>query len=223
MGTVTVLLFHTVVSTNRSPMGPDQSPTRPVHTVVQLAQGWRYSYGWRPAPPLFTYCGPYGCAARSNGEPPWRPISLALSAGLAFASAPDATTGAGAGYGIRLGANLVDRLSLTVGIEGANLRNGGSESEFATLLGLQWFPLPILYFRGAVGAGAISAADSQVQTQYFGTGTSNGIYQAWSAALGLELGQTADFSIGIEGTSTWLFLPAAVWNSVQFNVVLSFF
>ena len=228
LGILTVLLFHSVASgdLSESPARPniDTVPARP---TVQLAQGWRYpySYRWRPAPTYVAVCEGYECSPHYyRGERPWRLVSLSLSGGFAYSAGADvATVGSGGAFGARLGAGLVDRLSLTVGFEGTSSRRGGQdEFEGAALVGLQWYPVPFLYLRGSVGAGTVSYANPQGDSYYAG-GASNVLHPAMSAALGLELGDSAGFAFGLEGVSTWIHVPGEDWNSVQLNLVLSFF
>ena len=125
-----------------------------------------------------------------------------------------------AAFGLRLGAGLVDRLSLTVALEGTRIRRGDQdESETAALVGLQWYPLSFLYFRGAAGAGVVSYATPWGDSDYAG----GGVHPALSAALGLELGDPVGFAFGLEGVSTWMHVPGENWSSVQVSVVVSFF
>jgi len=128
---------------------------------------------------------------------PWRPVSLTLS--LGFASLTDSTVDyrdSGASFGLRLGAEIAQRLALTVGLEGTNAqRDGYNENQWAFLVGLQWFFLPQLYVRGAVGAGGVSTDDD------------DGLHVALGGGLGFELVQMADFALGVELAGTWLHLP----------------
>jgi hypothetical protein len=155
---------------------------------------------------------------------PWRPISLTLS--LGFASPTDSTVDyrdSGASIGLRLGAAIAQRLVLTVGMEATNAqRDGYNENQWAFLVGLQWFFLPQLYLRGAVGAGSVSTDDAQAFARYFGR-DDNGLHGALAAGLGVELLETADFALGVELAGTWLHLPGADWNSLGANLVVSFF
>jgi hypothetical protein len=228
LGILTVLLFHSV-----APSGLPDGPARPIidpvpaRPTVLLAQGWRYpyGYGWRPAPTYVSVCEGYECSPHYYArEFPWRPVSLSLSGGFAFSTGADVPTGdSGMAFGLRLGAGLVDRLSLTVALEGTgSQRSGRDESEAAALLGLQWYPLPFFYFRGAVGAGVISYANPGTDASYAGTG-SGVLHPVLSAAIGIECGHSDHFAFGLEGVSTWMHVPGEDWNSVQINMVLSFF
>jgi hypothetical protein len=231
MGIVTVLLVHSVVAGElpegtavKSPLGLDTALSRP----VEVAQGWRYppyGYRWRPAPRYVLVYPDYDRSPRySSGEPPWRPVSLSLSAGFAYCAGADvAVGGPGAAFGVRLGAGLVDRLSLTVALEGTgSRREGQDESEAAALLGLQWYPLPFLYFRGAFGAGVVSLAGPGGNSDYAGS-ASGVVHPALSAAIGLEIADSAGFAFGLEGASTWIYVPGENWNAVQISMVVSFF
>ncbi len=231
MGIVTVLLVHSVVAGElpegtaaKSPLGLDTALSRP----VEVAQGWRYppyGYGWRPAPRYVVVYPDYDRSPRyGSGEQPWRPVSLSLSAGFAYCAAADVAMGeSGAAFGVRLGAGLVDRLSLTVALEGIGSRHGGQDdSEAAALLGLQWYPLPFMYFRGAFGAGVVSYANPGGDSDYAGS-ASNVVHPALSAAIGLEIGDSAGFAFGLEGGSTWIHVPGKDWGSVQISMVVSFF
>ena len=227
LGILTVLLFHSVAPGDlpESPakLSLDTAPSHP----VQLAQGWRYPYAyrWRPAPSFVAVCEGYECSPHHyERERPWRPVSLSLSAGFAYSAGADvAIGGSGGAFGLRLGAGLVDRLSLTVALEGTRSRRGDQdESEAAALLGLQWYPLPFLYFRGAAGAGVVSYANPGADSSYAGGG-SDVLHPVLSTALGLEFGDSAGIAFGLEGVSTWMYVPGENWNSVQINFVLSFF
>ena len=112
MGTVSVLLFHSVVAGELS--SPPVNPTAGkelAHPSVQLAQGWRYRHfsGWQPAPTYVSVCEGYECSPHYNDrELPWRPVSLSLSAGFAHSDGGDVTVGgSGGALGVRLGAGLV--------------------------------------------------------------------------------------------------------------------
>jgi hypothetical protein len=208
LGIVSVLLFHSV----------------PAHPAIQVAHAWPYpyAYGWRPAPTYVAVCEGYECSRRDDdGELPWRLVSLSLSAGFAYAAGADVPMGgSGGAFGLRLGAGLVDRLSLTVALEGTRSRRGDQdESETAALVGLQWYPLSFLYFRGAAGAGVVSYPGPGGDPDYAG----GGVHPALSAALGLELGDPAGFAVGLEGVSTWMHVPGENWSSVQISMVVSFF
>jgi hypothetical protein len=90
LGILTVLLFHSVAPSNlaESPAGPNIDTAHP----VQLAQGWRYPYAyrWRPAPSYVAVCEGYECSPHYvDRERPWRPVSLALSAGFAYTAGAD--------------------------------------------------------------------------------------------------------------------------------------
>jgi hypothetical protein len=198
-----------------------------VRPSIQLAQGWRYRQfsGWQPAPTYVSVCEGYECSPHYNDrELPWRPVSLSLSAGFAHSDGGDVTVGgSGGALGVRLGAGLVGRLSLTVGFEGTSSRRGDKdETEGAALIGLQWYPLPFLYFRGAFGAGVVSYANPGADASYAG-GESNVLHPALSAAVGIECARTDSFAFGLEGLGTWLHVPGENWSSVQLNMVVSFF
>ena len=217
LATLAVALVHSVVLAQQAP--PPPPPAFPP---------W---YGpppgytrWRPPPPP-TYYQTY--ESQPPGEIrglPWRPVSLPLS--LGFATPTDSSVdyrALGASFGLRLGAEIAQRLALTVGLEGTNAqRDGYNDNQWAFLVGLQWFFLPQLYVRGAVGAGSVSTDDGQAFARYFG-GDDNGLHGALGAGLGVELLQTADFALGVELAGTWLHLPRADWNSLGANLVVSFF
>jgi hypothetical protein len=225
LGIFTVLLFHSVAFGDlpESSARPSVDTVLP-HSTVQLAQGWRYpyAYGGRPAPSYVAVCEGSECSPHYyDRERPWRPVSLSLSGGFAYSSGADVALGeSGAAFGLRLGAGLVDRLSLTVALEGTRSRRGNKdESETAALLGLQWYPLPFLYFRGAAGAGVVSYASPGSDSYYAG----GGLHPVLSAALGFELGDSAGIAFGLEGVSTWMHMPGEDWSSEQINLVVSFF
>jgi hypothetical protein len=227
LGIVTVLLFHSVATGK-----PPASPAPPsvgrdlAQASVQRAEAWPYPYRRWYVPREILGCPNNDCSPRNDdSERPWRLVSLSLSAGLAYSAGADVAIGASGGaLGVRLGAGLVDRLSLTVGLEGTSgRRSGQNEFEGAALIGLQWYPLSFLYFRGAAGAGVVSYADPDGHDPSYAGGASNVVHPAVSAALGLELGDPAGFAIGLEGVSTWMHIPGENWSSVQVSMVLSFF
>jgi len=76
--------------------------------------------------------------------------------------------------------------------------------------------------RGAVGAGVISYANPGTDASYAGTGSS-ALHPVMSAAMGIECGHSDHFAFGLEGVSTWIHVPGENWNSVQLDMVLSFF
>ena len=229
MGIATVLLFHSVVA-GELPEAYAGAPARPTvgRTLAQSVpppQAWPYPYRRWYVPLDVIDCADDDCSPRNdNRERPWRPVSLSLSAGFAYSAGADvAIGGSGGAFGLRLGAGLVDRLSLAVALEGTRSRRGDQdESETAALLGLQWYPLPFLYFRAAVGAGVVSYANPGADASYTGNG-SDVLHPVLSTALGLELGDSAGIAFGLEGVSTWMYVPGENWNSVQINFVLSFF
>jgi len=222
IGLVTVLLFHSVVSGNQSKVST--LPNTTLKPTRQVAHGWPYpyTYEWRPSPTFVSVCEGYECLRHDDEhEQPWRLVSLSLSAGFAHSAGADiGPGGSGGAFGLRLGAGLVDRLSLTVALEGTRSRRGDQdESQTAALVGLQWYPLTFLYFRGAAGAGVVTDAAPGSTSDYAG----GGIHPVLSTALGLELSDLASFAFGLEGVSTWMRVPGENWSSVQLNLVVTFF
>jgi hypothetical protein len=204
LGISSVLLFHSVAS----------------HPVVQVAHGWPYPH--RSSPTFAAGCEGYECSRRPDDRKlPWRPVSLSLSGGFAKASGAEvAAGGSGGAFGLRLGAGLVDRLSLTVACEGTRMRRGDQdESETAALLGLQWYPLTFVYFRAAAGAGVVSYERPGGGSDEAG----NGLHPVFSTALGLELGDSVGFAFGLEGANSWMRLPGENWRSAQVSLVVTFF
>jgi hypothetical protein len=155
---------------------------------------------------------------------PWRPVSLTLSLGLASPSDSSVDhRDSGASFGLRLGAEIAQRLALTVGLEATNAqRDGYNENQWAFLVGLQWFFLPQWFLRGAIGAGSVSTDDAQAYARYFGH-DDDGLHAALGAGVGVELLQTEDFALGVELAGTWLHLPGVEWNSLGANLVISFY
>ena len=230
MGIATVLLFHSVVA-GELPEAYAGAPARPTvgRTLAQSVpppQAWPYPYRRWYVPLDVIDCADDDCSPRNdNRERPWRPVSLSLSAGFAYSAGADVAAGeSGGAFAVRLGAGLVDGLALTVGFEGASgRRSGQDEFEGAALVGLQWYPLSFLYLRGSAGAGVVSYADPGGYDPSYAGGASNVVHPALSAALGLELSDSAGFAFGIEGVGTWMHIPGENWNSVQVNLVVSFF
>jgi hypothetical protein len=206
VATLAVALVHSVVLAQQEPVPP------PMPFPPWSQPPPNYSR-WRPPPPPMDDQSYQPQPPGEIHSLPWRPVSLTLS--LGFASLTDSTVDyrdSGASFGLRLGAEIAQRLALTVGLEGTNAqRDGYNENQWAFLVGLQWFFLPQLYVRGAVGAGGVSTDDD------------DGLHVALGGGLGFELVQMADFALGVELAGTWLHLPKADWNSLGANLVVSFF
>jgi hypothetical protein len=218
----TVLALHSVTTTEtHQPAVPEVS-----HPSYQVAHGWPIFYPWVPPPRIYTGC--VNCEPPSRyemAERPWRPVSLSLALGFGLASGAELpTSDSGLSFSARLGAGLVDRLSLIVGFEGMSSRRyEHDELAGALLLGLQWYPVPFLYFRGAVGAGAIKMSEPGSSGSGFAGGESNVIHPALSGGIGIEFGASSDFSFALEASSTWMYLPTDSWSSVSLNLVVNFF
>jgi hypothetical protein len=237
---VPVLAFHSVASaeSHQPPVIPS-SDAKPVQTKIQLAHGWyapvpfapRYypSYRFQPSPRMYVDCPTCDEPSRRyEGQRPWRPISLTLSAGLAYASGAEIAGGSGASFAARLGAGLVDRLSLTIGFEGTDcIHRGDDEVQGAAFIGLQWYPLHFLYFRGAFGAGILSykqpGSDSRDIASDDGDNGQDVIHPALSGGIGLEISDSYGVAFALELAGTWMHLANENWSSTQINLVVSFF
>jgi hypothetical protein len=224
IGFVTVLLFHSVVAGVLSePLARPAVGRALAYPSVQRAQAWPYPYRRWYAPREILECTDGDCSPRNDaGERPWRLVSLSLSAGFAYSAGAEVSTGeSGGAFGVRLGAGLVDRLSLTVAFESTTgRRNGQDEFEGAALVGLQWYPLSFLYLRGAAGAGVVSYADQGGYDRGYAGGSSGVLHPALSTALGLELSNQDGFAFGIEGVGSWMYIPGESWRSVQVRCVV---
>jgi len=146
-----------------------------------------------------------------------RPVTLTLSAGSRMGNdsrEPD-TTATGLTLGFRLNARVVGPWSASVDYTGD--RDLASASHLSTplgtlTLGVQWFPVSILYLRGAAGASIVGHNRPD-----------EGVYRTAVGAVGLDLPASSHLSLNIEVAGTAIRLPESHWNALSFRLGLTWY